>query len=186
MSALRRQTYANETQPLFQPYGTGGPTGTQGPTGTTGPTGRQGPTGPVASSVQGIITSTKTITPLTFSPSFFTVDNGFLTTNGGKYDIQVRGLVSLDSGTPATDDFVVISVYVGGGAPLSTQDFYIYPGQVNTGFALGVSGSYYYSYRVRLPCGSSDSIRVSAYYYAGGGSSAQYSAQVFQLDGNAV
>lgn len=71
MSALQRQTYANETQPLFQPFGSVllGPTGPIGPTGipgtavntgATGPTGaastgNTGPTGPsgAASTVTG-------------------------------------------------------------------------------------------------------------------------------------
>jgi len=184
MSALRRQTYANDTQPLFQPFGTAGPTGTIGPTGTAGPTGSQGPTGPAPTAVQGIITSNKTISPLTGSPSFFSVDNGFLTEAGELYDIQARGQVTIDSGTPASDDIVVISLYVGGGPPGSTQDFYIYPGQTNSGFGPGPSGVYYFSYRVRLPCISSDSIRVSAYAIGGIGSTASYTGIVFQLDGN--
>lgn len=72
MSALQRQTYANDVQPLFQPFGSvllgpTGPTGSQGipgtavntgatgPTGlaSTGPTGRTGPQG-----IQGITGAT--------------------------------------------------------------------------------------------------------------------------------
>lgn len=50
MSALQRQTYANETQPLFQPFGSvllgpTGPTGSQGIPGTAVNTGATGPTG---------------------------------------------------------------------------------------------------------------------------------------------
>jgi len=53
MSALQRQTYANDEQPLFQPFGSVllGPTGATGPTGSpgsatnTGATGNTGPTG---------------------------------------------------------------------------------------------------------------------------------------------
>jgi hypothetical protein len=39
MSILRDNVYANDTQPLWQPFGVGGP---QGPTGPTGPSGPQG------------------------------------------------------------------------------------------------------------------------------------------------
>jgi collagen type VII alpha len=68
MSAIQRQTYANLTQPLFQPFGSvllgpTGPTGSQGipgtavNTGATGPTGlgSTGPTGPTGSQgIQGV------------------------------------------------------------------------------------------------------------------------------------
>lgn len=189
MSALRRQTYANDTQPLFQPFGTGGPTGpsgSTGPTGASGSAGSTGPTGPASAAIQQIISSTKTISPLTGSPSFFTVDNGFVTVNGGEYDVQLRGVFSLDSGTPAAGDVVVYEISVGGGPILSILDRFYYPGQVNTG-AGSISGNLFYiDIRARLPCTGSDSIRVSAYVVLGGGSTAQYTGQVLQLDGNRV
>jgi hypothetical protein len=47
MSALSRQSLANETQSLWEPFGAGGggSTGPTGPTGSTGPTGPTGPAG---------------------------------------------------------------------------------------------------------------------------------------------
>lgn len=189
MSALQRQTYANATQPLFQPFGTGGPTGpsgSTGPTGASGSAGSTGPTGPAAGAIQQIISSTKTISPLTGSPSFFNVDNGFATTSGQEYDIQLRAVFTLDSGTPAADDLVVYSLYVGGGPPISTLDRFYYPDQTNSG-AGSISGNQYYiDIRARIPCSGSDSIRVSAYAVLGMGSTAQYTGQVLQLDGNRV
>jgi hypothetical protein len=58
MSALQRQTYANDNQPLWQPFGSVllGPTGATGPTGSPGAatnTGATGNTGPTGASMTG-------------------------------------------------------------------------------------------------------------------------------------
>ena len=49
MSLLGSQVYANPSQPIWQPFGTGGGGGGTGPTGPTGPTGATGTTGSTGS-----------------------------------------------------------------------------------------------------------------------------------------
>ena len=189
MSALQRQTYANITQPLFQPFGTSGPTGpsgSTGPTGASGSAGSTGPTGPSSSAIQQLINSTKTISPLTGSPAFFTIDNPFATAPGQEYDIQLRAVFSLDSGTPAADDIVCYELLVGGGPPLGVLDRFYYPGQVNTGVGQISGNLFYLDIRARIPSGGTDFIRVAAYAVLGMGSTASYTGQVLQLDANRV
>jgi len=189
MSALQRQTYANDTQPLFQPFGTSGPTGpagSVGPTGPSGSAGSTGPTGPSSSAIQQLINSTKTISPLTGSPAFFTIDNPFATASGQEFDVQVRAVFSLDSGTPASDDLVVYEILVGGGPPLGVLDRFYYPGQTNTGVGQISGNLFYLDIRARLPASGTDNIRVAAYAVLGMGSTASYTGQVLQIDANRV
>lgn len=110
MSALPKQSYANISQPLFQPFGSGGG-GSTGPTGSIGPTGSSGSTGPTGAAGGGSspsyysfrITQGQTITggfgtramPLTqYAQSGTTFLSSPVST--GKYQINTGGLYRID------------------------------------------------------------------------------------------
>lgn len=115
MSALPKQSYANLTQPLFTPFGSGGgPTGSIGPTGTTGPTGSAGSTGPTGASAGGGYYSFRATQGTTFTGGFVSnlmslteyakSGSSFLTpTDSGSFQITSSGTYRIDCVSGGTE-----------------------------------------------------------------------------------
>ena len=129
MSLLGNQVYAGPTQPIWQPFGTGGgggstgPTGPSGPTGPTGSTGVPGSTGPTGPSGNDtlILTSVAgTIYPGGYAavPSllqtFFTNTTDIVQTSGSRVTFGSSGVVyKVESSAGGSFcDFVDGSIFV--------------------------------------------------------------------------
>lgn len=118
MSALPKQSYANATQPIFTPFGSGGgPTGPSGAIGPTGASGSNGATGPTGASGGGSTPSYysfRVTQGLTLPGGFGTnampltqyAQSGttFLTNVAtGKYEITTSGLYRIDMVSGGTE-----------------------------------------------------------------------------------
>ena len=122
-----------------------------------------------------IITSTQTIPVLTNTVQYFTQTTPYASTTGGEYDIMARGGIGLTSGTPATDDVVVITLQVGT-AGNSVWNYYVVPYNLTLPLAN-------WTIRDRMPCDAGRAaIRIGASMILGAGSTAVYSCNNTQFD----
>ena len=122
-----------------------------------------------------IITSTQTIPVLTNTTQYFTQTTAYPSTTGAEYDVMARGYIGLTSGTPATDDVVVITLQVGTSGN-SSWNYYVVPYNLTLPNAN-------WTIRDRMPCDAGrPAIRIGISMILGTGSTAVYSGANTQFD----
>ena len=129
-----------------------------------------------------LINSTKTINPVPAIPTpaqGFPVDVNVPTAPGQEYDIMTRGLITLVSGTPSPQDYIVVTL--DSGTSISTNAVWSYIFQPpGTG---GVFTSDKWQVRDRIISDAvTATVFVSVQHAPFGGSTAVYSMSQFQFD----